>query len=273
MYSPTALQETLAVELERERRLSARVLHFIEQTYDIEHDNVGRFLSVSLSGLEEYEVDLILSPVFTPRLTDQAIFAELLGQTSIPVTEWPGLIDQLVRRPTTAHLADDTGAHPVVLQEVTIRRYVERLRLDGDISESINTLINGAGSAVDRPQLKAIARRAVWGTPRRSEILESYLRAAFKHGTFSMSDALALLNTAEAIKPTDLKALLAWIPERKDALRSQIAIGAPPFFSQDIQELHGGDRDQRSGPDERMSVKESELAFICRLQEILSSNR
>ena len=98
------LLETLAAELERPRELSARVVNYIGGTYGIDHDAIGPFLVDELPRLEDYELDLILSPVFTPKLVDQAVFAELLGSESVPREQWPALIQQLAARPTCAQL-------------------------------------------------------------------------------------------------------------------------------------------------------------------------
>jgi len=266
--SPTNLLEKLAAELERSRPLPARVINYIGQTYGVDQDAIGRFLTDRLSELEEYEVDLILSPVFTPKLADQAIFAELLGSNPIDAEEWPELIDQLVRRPTRADLVDDVGTHGVLLQEVTIKRYVDRLRLDGRISDGIAKLIERTPSIEDRPMLLAVARRAVWESGERNNILEGYLTAALSGGLYSLTDAIDLLNTVENVKPADVAQLLAWIPRRKDTLREQINSGTKQFFSPNIQELHGGDRDQRSDTDARMTAKESEFAFLTRLSQL-----
>ena len=96
--------ETLAAELERPRELSPRVLNYIGGNYDVEHDGVGVFLVEELPKLEDYEIDLILSPVFTPKLSDQAVFAEMLGRDQIAREQWPELIQQLAARPTCAVL-------------------------------------------------------------------------------------------------------------------------------------------------------------------------
>jgi hypothetical protein len=271
--APASLVTTVAAELERERPLPARVLNYIGQTYGIDHDAIGRFLADRLPELEEYEVDLILSPVFTPKLTDQAICAELLGRLSIPLQDWPALIDQLVRRPTRAQLVDDAGTHTVTLQEVTVKRYIDRLRLDGTISEAVSHLIDQTPSGGDRPMLKAIARRTVWESSARNKILAGYLTAALDQGSYSLADVVELLNVVETVKPVDAAALMEWIPRRKDILREQINSGTKQFFSQNIQELHGGDRDQRSDTDPRMSAKESEFAFLTRLWQLLSVAR
>jgi hypothetical protein len=43
-----------------------------------------RGLHQRASTSEDYEHDLILSPLFTPKLPDRAIFAEVLGRESAP---------------------------------------------------------------------------------------------------------------------------------------------------------------------------------------------
>ena len=118
--------------------------------------------------------------------------------------------------------------------------------------------------------LKAVARRAVWSSDARNKILECYLAAAVKNGSYTLADAIELLNTVETVKPAGMTELLAWIPRRKEALREQINTGGKLFFSQNIQELYGGERDQRSQADGRISAKESELAFIARLWQTLA---
>ena len=267
------LLETLGAELERPRELSARVVSYIADTYGIDHDAIGSFLVDELSRLEEYELDLILSPVFTPKLSDQAVFAELLGGDSIPREQWPALIQQLVARPTRAQLVTSDGrSHSVTLREVTLERYVHRLRLDATISESLFKLLDRAPSAADRPLFKAVARGSVWENDARRNILAQYLTAAAGRGSYRLADVLELLNLVERDKPADLADLLARIPQRQQALREQINIGSGsrPFFSEQVQALHGGGRDQRQQDDVRMSAKQNELAFLDRLQKLLA---
>ena len=265
------LLDTLAAELERRRELSPRVLNYIGGNYNVEHDAIGTFLIQELPKLEDYEIDLILSPVFTPRLSDQAIFAELLGRESVGREKWPEVIQQLEARPIRAQLVTlDQIAHSVQLREVTIERYVHRLRLEATIAKGVFDLIERLPSA-DRPELKAIARRTVWENPAANAILERYLQAASEQGRYTLADALALLELIEGRKPANLTDLIADIPRWQEALRHQIevAAGPKPFFSQDVERMHGGGRDQRQQDDFRLSAKEKEFAFLGRLQEVL----
>jgi len=70
------LIETIAAELELPRELSARVMNYISGHYGIDDDAIGAFLTREMPKLEDDEIDLILSPVFTPKLSDQALFAD-----------------------------------------------------------------------------------------------------------------------------------------------------------------------------------------------------
>ncbi len=76
----------------------------------------------------------------------------------------------------------------------------------------------------------------------------------------------------ERDKPADLADLLARIPQRQQALQEQVKIGSgsKPFFSEQVQALHGGGRDQRQQDDIRLSAKQNELAFLDRLQKLLA---
>src|SRR5207237_10913980 len=145
------------------------------------------------------------------------------------------------------------------------------LRLEATIPESLFGLIDATVPAADHPLLKAIARRAVFDNGGAREILERYLTAAAAGGSYTVADALELLNLMENRKPASLAGLLAELPRWQEALRQQVEVnsGGKPFFSQDIERMHGGARDQRRQDDVRVSAKESELAFLGRLQREL----
>jgi hypothetical protein len=68
--------------------------------------------------------------------------------------------------------------------------------------------------------------------------------------------------------------LIDHIPIWEEALRHQIevAAGPKPFFSQEVERMHGGGRDQRSHDEARLSAKENEFAFLGRLQKVLKTN-
>ena len=267
-----SLLELLAAELEKPRPLPPQVAKHLAGAHGVSRDGVGEFLVRELPALEDYEVDLVLSPAFTPSLQDQSVVAEQLGQESVPEERWPGLIAALVARPTRARLlGEDKAALEVTLREVTVERYVRRLRLQGTIPPALFALIGSLTPATDRPLLKAIARRAVWGAAARLEMLSRFLAGAAPETR--ATDAAALLNLVENYQPADTAEVLRRLPHWQDVLRHEIgaASGPKPFFNERVQELHGGGRDQRPMEDTRAAAKQLELEFLGRLRELLAS--
>jgi len=268
------LLDSLARELERSRNVSPQVIDHLIGTYGLNRDAVGLFLVEELPKLEDYEIDLILSPLFTPTLGDQAIFAESLGRDAVPASQWPELVRQLVIRPTCARLvSEDEQTHSVPLREVTIERYVHRLRLDATIPEPLFKLLSHFPSPADRPLLMAIARRAIWVANSRQQILTHYLLHVSSGETFVSSDAVEMLKLMETYEPADLNDLVARIPHWQQVLRQEIneGTGSRPFFNERVEELHGGGRDQRRRDNSRLNAKENEQAFLERLQRVLGS--
>jgi len=268
-----SLIDTIASELERPRDITTQVAKHLDGAYGVERDAIGPFLEDRLPKLEDDEHDLILSPLFTPKLSDQAMFADLLGSRSIPKNEWPALIQELVNRPTVAHLVTiEQQTHKVVLREVSIERYVKRLRLDGTISASMMKLIDQTPAA-DQPMLKAVARRAIWESTARGEMLVRVLTQSLADGNYNLKDTVDLLRLTEDYQPVDASALLARIPRWIKLLEEEINSGGgpKPFFSQTVQQLHGGN-DQRQSDEARIEAKRIELGFLERVQRILSES-
>lgn len=265
------LLETLAQELERPRKISAQVARHLLGTYGINDDEIGPFLVKTLPGLEVDEIDLILSPLFTPKLADQAVFAGQLGRLSIPPDEQALLVAQAVARPTDANLVGlDEETYRIRLGEVTVERYVYRLRLEATIPESIFELIQRFPSG-DHAMLQAVARRATWEADGRSGILGAYLTAIAGLEAQDPGEASALLDLVERYKPVDIGELVAKIPQWRDGLRSDLgaASGGKPFFSDRIEQSHGGERDHRLPEDALMEAKRHELDFLRRLELLL----
>lgn len=266
----TDLILALAAELERPRVVSAQVIKHIVGTHGVAREDIGAFLTEALPKLEDYEVDLILAPLFTPSLADQSVLAELLGRTSIPTDQWSALTQQLTQRPTLARPITENGAtHPVPLRDVTIERFVHRLRLEGTIDDAVFQLIGSLPQVGGRALMKAIARRAIWDHTGRRDILTRFLKSV--GDTFRADDTIAFLKLVETYEPTSVAELRARIPHWQQVLRQEINEGgSKPFFNERVEELHGGGRDQRRQDNNRVTAKESEQAFLERLQRVMT---
>jgi len=269
----TTLIETLAAELERPRPLLPQVIKHLGSTYGLERDAVAAFLDGELANLEDYEVDLILSPLFTPTLNDQAVFAEVLGDSAVPAAEWPALVRALLARPTRARLLTEDGQpHECVLREVSIERFVHRLRLGATIPPALFNLVNHLPPKAERPLLKAVARRAIWDTEGRRDVLVRFLSATVASDDFHQTDVLELLKLMETYSPADAGELLRRLPQWEQVLRHEVNLAANPkaFFNERVQELHGGGRDQRRPENAAADQKTRELEFLGKLRSVLA---
>jgi hypothetical protein len=260
--------------LERERAVSPQVIKHLTSHHSVGRDEVAQFLAEQLPTLEDFEIDLILSPLFTPGLADQAVVAAILERDSIPASAWPALIQSLVTRPTRAHLVWDGGAaHAVVLREVTVARWVERLRLDGTIAPAVFELITTRASSSTRATLLAVARRATWEAPGRQKFLQTFWEHTLGADASEAEDSVELLRLAETYAPADAAEVLNRIPQWEQAVRREIGstVSPKPFFHDRIEEMHGGSRDSRRTDSVRLAAKERELEFLQRLARVLAA--
>lgn len=267
--------DRLVEELEKPRPLTAQTLRHLASAFGVERHEVGAFLDERLEGLAEEELDFTLSALYTPKLADQATFAGLLEGASVPASEWPAWVERLHRRPTTGRLVTADGTvHAFKLQPVTLERYVYRLRLDGSLPETLLRLIRTLPPAADRPRLLAIARRAVWDTPGRRELLQQFLTRSYAGDPPVPGDAEALLALVESSEPAGTEDVMARLPAWERVVRTQLdSAGSPsPFFNERVQDLHGGGRDQRGGNETLRAHKAAELEFLQRLGQLLADS-
>ena len=268
-----AFVDAVAAELERPRALLKQVVDHLASHYSVSRDELGAFFTSQLDALEDYEVDLLFSPLFTPTLTDQSLFSDLLDRQTLPASAWPVLLRKLIDRPTVAHLTTEDGiTHGIKLREVSLERFVTRLNLDVIIPDPLGKLLHSLPPAEDRALLKALARRIVWNKEPRRAVLFRYLLAATSEGFYRREDLLVLLKLMETYQPKDAADLLARIPHWQEVMKNEMlsAASPKPFFAARVQELHGGGRDQRHQDDSLISGKQRELEFLGRLQGVLS---
>jgi hypothetical protein len=168
-------------------------------------------------------------------------------------------------------VTEDGQARSVPLRQVTIERYVHRLRLDATIPDSLFRLIAAASPPEGQPLLKAVARRAIWESDARRDILTRYLLAGIRGEMQKADDAVELLKLMETYTPADLPNLLSRIPHWEQVLRQEVTLASSPkpFFNERVQELHGGGRDQRGQDSARIVSKERELLFLDQLKKRL----
>jgi hypothetical protein len=267
------LLDTLAGELARSRPLLKQVADHLCAHYSLGRDELAAFLADQLDSLEDYEIDLIFSPLFTPTLEDQAAFSDLLEAGTIPPAAWPELVRQLAARPVIGRVVvEGEQSVPVKLRPVVIERFVDRLNLDRAPAPQLTKLLRSLPPVEDRSLLKALARRPIWESDARREILFRFLLATASGEGYERADPAALLKLMETYQPRDAAEVLTRLPHWLEVKRKEIATAnLKPFFNERIRDMHGGERDQRAPDQPQMAVWQAELAFLERLQRVLAS--
>jgi len=269
-----AVFERLVAELEKTRPLTAQSLRHLAGTYGVGRDETGTFVDQQLPELSDEELDLTLASLFTPKLADQAPFADLLRARSIPPSEWPTWIERLHTRPTLGCLVTEEGSsHHFPLRPVTLERYFHRLRLDGSVPEPLLDLILTQLPPDDHALVLAIARRAIWNTTERQAILIQFLTTSRALDLYRRADVEALLTLMESAEPTRIDDIRTRLPDWERTLRTQLTTGAmpSPFFNLQVEEMHGGGRDHRPANTGAADRQRAELEFLGRLARSLEA--
>ncbi len=130
-------------------------------------------------------------------------------------------------------------------------------------------IINQVSPPRERAVFKAVARRAIWESPTRREILGRCWQSG---GTaLTTADVVALLKLMETYEPIDRADLLGRIPHWQQVVRQELSdASAKPFFNERVADLHGGGRDQRRQNPDLIAEKQAELEFLQRLQRSLA---
>jgi len=116
------LREPRSLKPQTERQLAG---------YLAEHSSsVAGFLLCASEVLEEYELDVLFGPVFTPTLQDRAALADLLMDGPVAETEIRRIVEELSREAGHAMIRMPDGSEArLTLHEVMVDRFVKLLRL------------------------------------------------------------------------------------------------------------------------------------------------
>jgi len=117
--------------LRRPRPLKPQTERQVQQYLAEHHSNLSQMLLCAADVLEEYELDIVFGPLFTPSLDDRAELADLLLTWRPSAAELARLPNELCSSLSHAivRLPDGTEAQ-LSLHEVMAERFVNLLRLD-----------------------------------------------------------------------------------------------------------------------------------------------
>ncbi|MBY0451166.1 MAG: hypothetical protein K2X01_11135 [Cyanobacteria bacterium] len=205
------LLELLKQDLSAPRELSAQVMHVIVDQFGFAEESLAAFFAEKASTLEDFELDLIFSPLFTPSTADRERYVRVLGPDCLQATDLHHLSEALVslgeEGNLQAQLALSLSAGPVFsmpLKDVMIDRYLHRLALDKTLPAEVFAVIADPATALQEPDkaaLNVLGRETVWQTRERYTLLIAMIQVSLARNTFSIDRLRYLTDFMRTYRP------------------------------------------------------------------------
>jgi hypothetical protein len=190
------------------RMLTAKIASTITTELEID-DSVVALGSARIAELEEYEVELLLSPLFTPSNADRACCEAALSPSGINSEALQSLQDELCRADISCPVVYGLDRGSLLIPPVVIERYVRLLGLTASISEHIVELLEQVVGVEQRNQAFSLARRPVWKRSNSCDLLADCLGKMVQKSSFSTEKMDFLTSFVRTYRPAESGVLLA----------------------------------------------------------------
>ncbi len=189
------------------RTLTAKTATAIIIRLDVDDAVVG-LESDSVAGLEEYEAELLLSPLFTPSNDDRALCEGALSPSGITRDVQEELLLQLSQAKIACPVIYGLTTGSLDLPDIIIERYIRLLGLTTQVSEPIVELLEAVVTTDDRNQAFSLARRPVWSSSKNCDVLAVCLEKMQTKNSFSVNKMDFLTGFVRTYRPTTEDLLL-----------------------------------------------------------------
>ena len=262
----------LAGLLARPRAIPPQTQRQLDQQVSEHHSHLNTFLAGASALLEEYELDILFAPVFTPTLDERAEVADLLfhwrpseEQLRTAVGELCGIVQSAVV------VLNDGGQAKLALHEVMVERYVRLLRLDAAAEPSVAAALRDALPAeLWNVGVALLCERGM--TPAH----QKWMAAFVNHVRSSRAVSRGLLETvtefvasqADLLKPALLAAAEALM--RASESTAAFAASGHNYWSPDVAQHHQY-RGQGHIDKERLAARQAEAGHVAAMVEDLKT--
>lgn len=224
--------------LTRPREVTAQILDFLLAHHDVTGDDVARWLRDHLKDLESYELDLLLSPLFTPDFAQRVEFEEVLGEGCLETSEVDGLIAELSGGDLPMVLLHEEERIEATVPEVMIERFVRMLHLDAAVPEEALASFGPLS-----PDVRCCLRERTWSRSQSRELLPDLLRAARNVGEDFPGYVRFLTDFVRSHRPAVLEDCVSFLENVAVAYEEDLRkheSGARPFFDDELKASHAG---------------------------------
>jgi hypothetical protein len=218
--------------------LSPQVLSYLLAHYDVEGVDVLPWLRDRLPGLEGYEHDLLLSPLFTPDVEDRLRYEEALAEGCLEKGGVEEILGRLAAEKACFELAHDGESLPVPVHPVLVARYVRLLHLDSALP-----LVEAAAFRPLAVAVRVPLRDRAWQRPQSRALLPALLMAAKGTGLDFTEQVVFLTDFVRSHRPSSLAECTAFLENTAKAYEVDLEkhrSGSRPFYDPELKGSHAG---------------------------------
>jgi hypothetical protein len=220
------------------RVVSPQVLAHLLAQYEVPAGEVSAWLRSDLGKLESYELDLVLSPLFTPDLSTRLRFERILGAGHLEELEVGALLGTLEGLALRMTLVIDADRVEAELPTVVLERFVRLMHLDSPLPEAVL-------ADLDRLDLEArlCLRDKIWHLERNRSMLPNLLAAAKRTGEDFTETIHFVTDFLRTYRPATCGECVTGLEHLAQAYRDELdryQSGSRSFFNPELQAAYRG---------------------------------
>ena len=201
-----ALYQHLRSELSSERVLSTKAA--AAWALELEQEEPLDALSEeALAALEEWRLESLLSPLFTPGEEERVLCEPLLPQEGVAQADVKALMRRLSEDEVQCEIWHGSDKVELRIPEVALERYLRLLHLDQPLGETVPESLKALAAKPDRDAAQSLCRQPGWDGRTRTALLKSCLGLWEKRGGFDLDKLRYLSSFVVTYRPEDLDEL------------------------------------------------------------------
>jgi hypothetical protein len=270
MVDRIRLTEQLVTDLSRPRILNQQVLMYISDHYGYPVEQLEQFVAEKVPEMDDTELDLTFSPLYTPVLQDRLTYAPLLAAEHLSKEELLSLEDELAEKSIVGYLdAGDGRQIPMPLQPVTMNRYIGRLFLDRPLPERLWTSLSQQVPQEHHPLLNTLGRDPVWQNSERQDLLDGFLQVFQARNSFHPDKVLFLTDFIRTYRPAQIEDLDRQLENLVKSCEEDLQdVPGRGFHDLQLKEAYVENGGEMSPLSRQKEVTENYLHLIHRAKEL-----
>lgn len=224
------LRDVIRGQLTRDRYLSARNAGAISTQLNVDDPLLGLKPGV-LKHREEYEVDLLVSPLFTPTMEDRAACEPSLPLEGLPIEQERVVIGELAAEKLECKVFFGDSSVVMVIPEVAVGRHVHLLRLGVAVSASVRDLLGRLVGGKELSLAMSYARSQIW--QQLPDLLGQSLEVMAARGAFTLEKFGFLRDFVRSYHPKDISLLIQSLGNLVESYRVD---NDRPVFNQQLED-------------------------------------